>query len=236
MALLVKTGEFNKNTGAQPVDDIISGVGFTPKLVILQTSDVTTVDTFTNDASMAFGAASGSAVANMRSFALTGQDNVSTSEDNRRWTSKLLTVIGNTGSLLYECDLKTFDADGFTVTWTTNDARATKIQYTAFGGTGSDLTNVKVGEVALTATAGSQGYTGVTFQPDFLIFYGCNVTALGNAAMAKYSFGCASGPANEWSNSIIWRDAQPAATASSLSFSNDDFCYHFLSIILNVSS
>jgi hypothetical protein len=60
------------------------------------------------------------------------------------------------------------DPDGFTIRWTTNEARADIIHYIALGGT--DITNAVASDFTMTTGSGTQDVTGLGFQPDFLMF------------------------------------------------------------------
>jgi hypothetical protein len=102
-----------------------------------------------------------------------------TSNDNVT-TSDCLTAIQDSGVVAISlvdttgtsfdgvADLTAFTSDGFTLSWTGSTATTYTIHYMAFGGT--DITNVKVGVKAVgTAATGNKSYTGVGFQPDFLL-------------------------------------------------------------------
>ena len=145
-----KTGTFDKSTNTStPVDQAITGLGFQPKgLIIFSVSDFgTAVDGY----NVSIGFSDGT---NTKCAWQGSEHNAATTDCYRYEASgKIIVIRGhNDGSLLAEADLKSFDSDGFTLTWTTNSASAYKIKYVAFGG--SNITSVQVGHFDTTTTAG----------------------------------------------------------------------------------
>jgi hypothetical protein len=69
-------------------------------------------------------------------------------------------------SVVAEAQLSLFAVDGFTLNWTVNDGNTQTIHYIALGG--SDITNVQAGDFG--TGGGTQDYTMVGFEPDFLMF------------------------------------------------------------------
>ena len=99
-----------------------------------------------------------------------------------------------TPTLGAEAELTSFDSDGFTLNWTTNESRADIIYYVALGG--SDLTNALASSFTLTTGAGSQSVTGLGFQPDFLMFLSIDSASMDtNLTVASASIGFASSAA-----------------------------------------
>lgn len=171
MALSVKTGSFTKSasTGAQSV----VGVGFTPKVLIFWTNYKSTTDTLGNDANFAWGMTTGAAESYSTSFAT--QYGVATSNRSKRAAAKAITIIQYGESLLAEADLTSFDADGFTLNWSTNSGGTQIIHYLALGG--SDITGQKVLTLTSPTLTGNKSYTGVGFKPDSLILAGPSSTS-----------------------------------------------------------
>ena len=162
MALSVKKGSFAKSTGGAPASQPVTGVGFTPKFLKLWCT-LQTAEGFSVEARFAAGWIESSSSFKSLGFA---REEANPPNTSRRYADKALTLITAGEVLVAECDLTSFDADGFTLNWTTNDANAYIIHYEAYGG--SDLTNVKVGEFVSNTVIGNQGITGVGFQPDIV--------------------------------------------------------------------
>ncbi|MDH4137186.1 MAG: hypothetical protein OEW09_10800, partial [Anaerolineae bacterium] len=130
--LKVKAGNFSKTTAAQPANQSITDVGFTPNLVLLTSfQDITRATPVANNR-LGFGASDGS---NQGSSAVTDTNALNpTQVDGRDKTSKVfMKVDNNTPSINAEADLTTVGSDGFTLRWTTNDAVATEMLYLALG-------------------------------------------------------------------------------------------------------
>jgi hypothetical protein len=191
-----KKGSFTKSTGAAPVSQSVTGVGFQPKVVIFFSTGQAAVGTDIN-AMAGYGFATGSA--NERAIAI-AQDDADTSGDPNARQSQTRTIIvlhPDAPELRAEAELTSFDADGFTLNWTTNDASATIIHYVALGG--SDITNALASSFTATTGAGTQSVTGVGFQPDFLMFLSIDHTTMDTVltAAAQASIGFASSPTNQ---------------------------------------
>lgn len=164
MALSVFAGTFNKiaGTGAQAV----TGVGFTPKILLLWTSYKSTASTFSDDYSFAWGMTTGASESYSCSIASDGS--VGVSNRSKRAAAKALTVVQWGETLLAECGLTSFDADGFTLDWTTNGGGTQIIHFLALGGT--DITGQKVFTWNSKASIGNHPVTGAGFSPTALIF------------------------------------------------------------------
>jgi len=133
----IKAGAFNKSTGAAPVSQGITGMGFEPTGLLLSSGQKATSASGSAGVRLGFGGTDGT---NERSLALQSQDNVTTSQANEIVkTDKVFMVCNNdTPGIDAEADLTSLDADGFTLNWTTNFGEATEILYLAFG----DLTKL----------------------------------------------------------------------------------------------
>jgi hypothetical protein len=164
MALSVHAGTFAKSTGGAPASQAVTGVGFTPKALILWGTTQTAAG-IAGGAQVSWGFSDGT---DDRSLCLTSEDAQGTSDTDRRIAAKAFTILDFAQTVLSECDLTSFDADGFTVNWTTNEASAYIVHYLAIGG--ADLTNVKVATFNAATATGNQSITGTGFQPDALLF------------------------------------------------------------------
>jgi hypothetical protein len=165
MALSVKAGSFTKSTAAAPAAQAVTGIGFTPKALILFTCGATALNTATAHFKTAIGFTAGASSSG--SMAISGQDAVTPTNTSMRAAAKALTIVQYGESLLAECDLTSFDSDGFTLSWTTNDANAYYIGYLALGG--SDITGAAVTRWQCTTTGAERAVTGVGFEPTVIL-------------------------------------------------------------------
>jgi hypothetical protein len=177
MADAAVVGVFDKSTNTTtPVDQSVSWASpnFTPKLLRLSVSNQTAHGTSsTVGETIAVGFTDGT---NERCVAVQSEEAVGTTNCSRICSdTKLLEIYDDAGSLLAECDFKSFDSKGFTITWTTNNAVALKIHYWAVGG--SDITDVAVTDFTLNTGTGSQAVSSLSFQPDALMFLSTSQTA-----------------------------------------------------------
>lgn len=183
MPLEFKTGSFTKSTGAAPASQAVTGVGFQPKALILWSVAGLTDNTFRASYFSGIGFAAGTAAADRGSVGASNEDaTVGASNVAGRHAEKVLVFSNLAGNGAFaECDLTSFDSDGFTLNWTTNDANAYIIHYLALGGT--DLTNAKVLRWNTPTATGNHAVTGVGFKPDAVMLIGA-----GSAANPPSSF------------------------------------------------
>ena len=207
----VDKGSFTKSTGVAPVSQAITGVGFQPKAVIFFWTRQT-AEGFAAVQSTGFGFATGAA--NERAVAIAEDDNVNGSINSGRWkseTNMILMLSNGTPTLTAKAELTSFDADGFTIRWTTNEARADIIHYIALGGDG--LTNALASTFSLTTGTGNQAVTGVGFQPDLVLFLsgwtGNNDTALPSS---EFSLGIARSSTSQGAVVMASMDNEDPAT------------------------
>lgn len=220
MALSVKKGSFNSISGVVPFDQIVTGVGFQPKALILFTSgqfaDVVP-EGFDTIAQGIMGMATGSALAQQRTVRWACDDNVSITNALVAWRDGVFAR----GVLIAR--LKTFDVDGFTLTWSEEDPGARVIHYIAIGG--ADLSNVLVKEETMPVTSGNQAFTGYGFQPDALVLLCGSQTALGFTTQAKFSFGVAVSSTKRWGVCITARhSANMTANVDAMKQQRTDGC------------
>ena len=162
MALLTKQGSFTKSTGGAPDSQVVTGIGFQPKALILFAVPTTSVG-ISAEYEFGIGFSDGT---DDYSIAGVSEDAVITSDSDRRHAAKALVILLQNAVVAAECDLTSFNADGFTLNWTTNNASGYIIHYLAIGG--DDLTNAKVGTFNQSASTGNQAITGTGFQPDIV--------------------------------------------------------------------
>ncbi|MGH9922556.1 MAG: PKD domain-containing protein, partial [Nitrososphaerales archaeon] len=197
------TGRFNKSTAPAPASQTISGLGFQPKALILF-SDGSAVNGIQEHYNFAIGFSDGT---NSRSLVLHSDDNSILSQAGRAGGTRVLRLLSNGNpTVSAEATLTSFNADGFTLNWVTNDASATKIHYIALGG--SNLTNVRVNHFLANTVAGNQNVTGIGFQPDFLMFINPRTTNAGNwqAVHAFAGLGFAKSATEEGAIAVLSED------------------------------
>ena len=161
----VKTGTFNQKTSAG--EQAITGLGFTPEIVLFFSSGATADDTYQASYHGMFGITTGSDAADNGSVSASSEDAKTTGIHNStgRAAQKAITFCEFGDVLKAEADLTSFDADGFTLNWSTADAVARKINYIAVSG----FDSVKLVEWKMGAGSGSQSVTGVGFVADVVI-------------------------------------------------------------------
>lgn len=219
--MAVKVGSFTKSTAAATASQAVTGLGFLPKVLLLWTA-AATADGFSDGYHYAFGATTGAAES--YSVGSAAVDNAADTNTSKRHAAKALTIIEWGESLLAECDLTSFDADGFTLSWTTNNASAYIIHYMALGG--ADLTNAKAITWVSNTSTGNQGVTGVGFQPDcvlhFTMFSSAAVpTSAAGGTESLLGIGIMDGTL-QWVNSVYSRDGRAAGSAQRVS--DDSIC------------
>ncbi|HMI86574.1 MAG TPA: hypothetical protein VK550_20915 [Polyangiaceae bacterium] len=132
--LRAKAGFFPKSAGAQPASQSVTSPGFRPGVVLFSSyqSIAQTAAVAVPHARFGVGASDGPHEA---SSALAAADNGSpTNVDGIDKTSKVFLKVDNTSMAVNaEANMTSFDATGFTLNWTTNDAVATEIGFLALG-------------------------------------------------------------------------------------------------------
>jgi hypothetical protein len=129
-----KAGFFAKSTGAQPASQPITTPGFRPGAVFFSSyqSVAQTAAVQIATARLGIGASDGT---HEGSSAISVSDNVATSNvDGVDKVSKVFMKVDNPSMTIdAEGDLTSFDATGFTLNWTKNDAVVTQICFLALG-------------------------------------------------------------------------------------------------------
>ncbi len=201
MALDVKTGHFSKNTGGAPVDDAITGVGFLPKAMMFWGNPRITANEANaeGDIAYSFGVTDGTDDA---CLGMSSDDGNATGNgfDTVRNDAVWVTVTDNATTVDARASLKSFDADGFTVTWDVNDAVASVVHYMAWGG--ADLTDVDVANFTSSTTASptTQNVATSIDTADFVIMGMTQFSTTVNsvASFSSFSIGCASSTTARW--------------------------------------
>lgn len=194
--VLTKVGSFAAKTvtGGQPCPNnpnctqAVTGVTFQPKAVIFfWTAQAATG--FANNASAGYGFATAT---EGRAVTFASNTNLSfASHLPARWqwgnatTNRCIGVVTDVTQTAADAEawLESMDADGFTIHWQTKPSSNWIIHYMALGG--ADITNAKIGDFTPSANADphvaqSQSFTGVGFQPDFLMFLSVDSNTVGS--------------------------------------------------------
>ena len=148
----VKPGAFLKTAAAAPAPQAITGVGFTPRLIMLASVQSTTQANPVAHSRFGLGASDGGTEG---SSAVQDQDaRRVTIVDAIDKTSKIFVKVNNSTPVIdAEADLASRGSDGFTLNWTTNDAVQTEILYLAM----APLAVTEVRLITFTATREARG-------------------------------------------------------------------------------
>lgn len=130
----VKVGSFNKSTGAAPVSQSITGLGFSPKGFFVASDQLATFASPAAGALLGVGASDGTGEI---SSWIGDQNGVSPSKVRGRMSNtKIFSKTNNVDPTLEaEADITSLDTDGWTHNLSTNDAVATEFTYWAMGNT-----------------------------------------------------------------------------------------------------
>jgi hypothetical protein len=122
------TGAFNKTTAAAPASQTVTGVGFTPTFVFFSSFMDVAQGSPVAQGRYGQGASDGTTEGSSTFQDTDGQNQ--TSVDSIDKTSKVFVKVdNNTQAINAEADLTSFNSNGFTLNWTTNDNVATQIVY-----------------------------------------------------------------------------------------------------------
>jgi hypothetical protein len=145
-------------------------VGFTPKAIIFWWTRETSYGTAVGiRVGYGFATHDGGAYQNY-GVAFASDDAATTSNAGRRRSAQYSIIMLSNGdpTRSAQASVTSFSADGFTLNWANNEARADIIHYIALGG--ADLTNARANSFSLSTSTGTQDITGVGFQPDFAMY------------------------------------------------------------------
>ena len=227
MALSAKTGAFNIGLGAATTTVPVTGVGFTPKVVIFWWSGRTeSVDT-AGRATLVQGVGWATSATDSRSYATRSADAAAISATDSGHRADACVLEQGDGAMVGWADLQSFDADGFTLEILDAFVTDLRVSYLAMGG--ADLTNAA--SVLWNSAAGvvpfTQAVTGFGFQPDFVLNLAGN--NFGNppvtAANMQFSIGMASGSANRYATSHQARDGQADTNTGAYGIDSEFIAY-----------
>ncbi len=211
--LEVRVGKFQTGTGLADIPAVFSGSpAFSPKFFLLWTTDSTNV-TSTSDYSIAFGA--GSSPTSQWAYVTGILDN--TDPENcfsGVFNTDVLRVYrGTAPTLVVQLQVKSIDANGFTVTPVIASAADIPVFYMAFGG--SDITNVYLDVATQPASTGTFDTTAPGFRGDFLLAIMSHNTAFGVSGAgspAKFQIGFCDGANAALHSSWGGASQSPSAT------------------------
>ena len=193
MTILAKVGSFNTGTGAAASTVAVTGVGFTPKALILwwtkSTTTGSTDETVAGSINFGIGFVADTTHRNCTTYQ-SEDASATTDSDTMFWSDAAVGVMTITGAVDGLLDLQSYDADGFTMVVDDQFTASYHISYLALGGT--DITNVFAGTQATPAATGNAAVTGVGFAPSVLFNWtGRGETTGTRADNAAIGFGCA---------------------------------------------
>ena len=179
--VFAQNGDFFKDAGGAP--DVITGLGFTPKALILYTTG-TFADEWAGALLQSIGVVTPVSQHNVRFL----ERNLFPTEC-RSATSSGNAIVRYSGTgILFEGNA-VLDADGFTVTWTNASAPGTKISYCALGGDGVDF---EAGVFNQPVSPGIQSVPSSLADADAAMFFTTGGTALGvETTHVKFASGAA---------------------------------------------
>lgn len=169
MAISSFVGSFNAGVGAAASTVAVTGVGFTPEVIIFWWSGRSeAVDTIGRASHYrGFGVAVSPtdrrAIASSSIDALTSSDS-QTGHDEAACILSVDATPANDGAI----DLQSFDADGFTLVVDDQMPRDLRVHFMALAG---DITNAVTGRLTEPNAVGDQDITSLAFQPDFVLFF-----------------------------------------------------------------
>ncbi len=167
-ALKVATGTFAKktSTGTQA----ITGIGFTPKIVMCWYTGATADNTWVDFLRQGFGAAT-SPTNRYAAGAAAEEDSATSNTKTIRSPAHVISIVDEDGTIEGEADLSSFDSDGFTLDWDVANGTAYICHYLALGGD-DEIEDAKIVSFVTSTGSGQQVVTGAGFRPDSVLVFG----------------------------------------------------------------
>jgi len=131
-----KVGAWNKNTAGAPVQDTVSGLGFTPTGVDLASWNFASSTSLHSNYQFSIGAGTSTDGTQQGSSWQEEQDNQINTVADRDETTKALTLATAASTTDAAADLYSLASGQFIMNWTTNNGTASEILYAAFGSSG----------------------------------------------------------------------------------------------------
>lgn len=209
MPMLTKAGTFNAATavGAQA----ITGVGFTPKALILWGVGATNEAEFSSiwfTQGIGFSTSPTNQYAQSSAAATNGETTIY----RRLETCAFIQTNNTLVDIVRRANLSSMNSDGFTLNWTIarSNGAYDVVNYLALGG--DTLTGASVVNWQMPTSTGIKAVTGVGFQPDALLHvHAGGVTALTNGgnsvALGALGLGVMTANGNQWATGYIAQSA-----------------------------
>lgn len=218
MVFLFHSGTFQGLDEDITGDLVVTGVGFTPKLLIMSATSHD-VNIFDASGNMNFGFASSNDTSKQRALGMNTNDSESAGTVNHFWHPTCIWTEDFPGGIPgpnVVCELKSFDSDGFTLNYVLNFSSTanTKIGYLALGG--DDMSSTNVGHFTAPSSTGDFSVNGVGFLPDFVLLATSNSTqdATNTAGDGSFSLGAFNGVGEQFTTAFISENnADPTDTA-----------------------
>jgi len=196
-----KVGSFTAPVAAG--DKAITGVGFKPDAIIIFDSTVTTTHTSAGNAgSSAYNIGWATAIAQANRASMRQDAKATSNTWGYQRTNSVQNSLSGAGAVVRTATLKSFDDDGFTLTFSVAPANAVYISYIAFKGG-----KYYVGSFNQNTTAqgtGNQSVSGIGLTPVGVLFQSDNVaTSSSVQSTSKISFGVG---VSSTQRASIWSD------------------------------
>jgi len=205
-------GSFNTGTGAIGTTVVVSGLGFTPKVVFFWWNGrVDTIDAAGRASHQrGFGAATSPTA---RGYVGTASQDTPTAMEANRFQddTQCIGILTATGTLDGLMDLQSLDSGGFTLEVDDVFAASYRVQYLALGGT--DITDAVYSTFAKATVTGDQDVTTLAFQPDFVLFFTNQFSGIVGSPLADSRFTL--GAADAALNQAVWMGGSNDGSATS---------------------
>lgn len=182
-ALKIFTGTFDKKTSTG--EQIITGVGFTPKVLLCWYGGSTADNTWADFLRRGFGAAT-SPTNRYAVGDAAEEDHASSNCAATKSPAHVISIVDPDQVLEGEADLTSFDSDGFTLDWIVANATAYKIYFICLGGD-DEIEDAKIVSFVTQSGTGDQSVTGAGFRPTSIITFGNS--EVNNAENVQYGHG-----------------------------------------------
>ncbi len=185
--VLIKTGIFQLQ--ATNGDQVIAGVGFTPKVVMLFANRSTVVNSFGSDSAFVVGFAVDTTAANQKAWNMVCDDGNASSDVHGSWQIASVYSMQSASNTTL-ATLTALSDDGFTINISINTGVQDWVSYVCLGG--GDITNASIGHFNAPSATGDDAVTGIGFEPDFVLLLGTNRTVdnVSTDSVGSFSLGC----------------------------------------------
>ena len=219
-----RVGSFTKisTTGTQ---NIAHGLGETPKAIILWTNGKTD-ENFSTGFLFSFGITDQSRTS--YAVASASQHGVTTPNASRRLAAKAISIVQWGETLLAEADISAWDANTFTLNWTTNTAGTDYVVH--FLAIGGPSVSSKVYNWAMGEAVGSRSVTGIGFQPSLVLHahlgHDFTAGAGSNAVNGHFGLGVMDATGNQWATSSLSLDKAGVGNSDTQRGQQTDGCLY----------